>query len=926
MDTIELKEYEKLAAEAAAEGIVLLKNEESVLPFMPGEKTAVFGRNQIEYYRSGTGSGGSVKVAYSTNLLDGLRRHKDILIDEELAAVYKAWIEENPFDNGGGGWAAEPWYQKDMPLTEELVKKAREKSDKAIYVIGRTAGEDKDNREEEGSYLLTKQEKENLKTITKIFEKVIVVLNVSNIIDMSFLKEEGAGHIKALLYAWQGGMEGGNATADVLAGKVTPSGKLTDTVAEKYSQYPSAANYGGEDYNFYQEDIYVGYRYFETFHPEAVLYEFGYGLSYTEFSIQTQKAETADTEGGEEIRLTVKVKNEGTVYSGKEVIQVYAEAPQGKLGRPVRELVAFAKTKELAPGEDTILRISFPVSAMAAYDDGGVTGNKSCFVLEKGDYRIYVGNSVRNAEMTTIGGEDSYQIGETKVVKKAEEAMAPVRDFTRMKPRKRKEGGTYEIQYEKVPTRSINIEQRILERLPKELPITGNKNYRLQQAAAGEITMEEFVAQFTKEELAAIVRGEGMGHPDVTQGTASAFGGVSDKLKEYGLPLACAADGPSGIRMENGNHARQVPIGTLLAATWNTKLIKELYTFVGKEITENKIDTLLGPGMNIHRDPLNGRNFEYYSEDPLLTGAMATASSSGIHAGGGHATIKHFVCNNQEKRRSFADSVVSERALREIYLKGYEMAVKDGNALSVMTTYNPVNGYYNASNYDLNTTILRKEWGYTGIVMTDWWAKMNDVTEGGEGVMTKTRDMVRAQNDLYMVVNNYGAEINAAKDDTMQALEEGRLTIGELQRCAINICNFLMQTNSFRQVKEEKTKVPVLEPLSKEQEPEESCVYDIEKQPVIEMKMGEEVYIKVPKEGTYYLLASIRSKDSNLFQTTAEVLFNKLPAAFIQTQGTEGNWITQKLQKNVLKEGIYCVCPKVIKPNIEMQWIEFRRY
>lgn len=926
MEKMELKEYEQIATLAAAEGIVLLKNEENVLPLLSGEKVAVFGRSQIEYYRSGTGSGGSVKVAYSTNLLEGLERYKEIEIDQELAAEYRAWIEKNPFDNGGGGWAAEPWYQKDMPLTRELVKKAGEKSEKAVYVIGRTAGEDKDNKEEEGSYLLTKQEQDNLKLITEIFEKVIVVLNVSNIIDMSFLEAEGSKHIKAVLYAWQGGMEGGYATADILAGKAVPSGKLTDTIARKYSDYPSAANYGGEDYNFYQEDIYVGYRYFETFHPEAVLYEFGFGLSYTDFSMEIQKAETVGTGREEEIVLTVKVKNEGRVYSGKEVVQIYYEAPQGKLGRPAKELTAFKKTKELAPGEDTTLQISIKVSAMAAYDDGGITGNKASYVLEKGIYNIYVGNSVRTAKKVTISGKDGYYVDETRVVKTLEEAMAPVQDFTRIKPGKRRENGVYEIEYENVPKRSIDLKQRILERLPKEMPITGNQNYTLQQVAANKVSMEDFVAQFSKEELAAIVRGEGMGHPDVTQGTASAFGGVSDGLKEYGLPLACAADGPSGIRMENGNYARQVPIGTLLAATWNTEIVKGLYTYVGKELAENKIDTLLGPGMNIHRDPLNGRNFEYYSEDPLLTGEMATATTEGIYTGGGHATIKHFACNNQEKRRSFVDAVVSERALREIYLKGYEMAVKNGNALSVMTTYNPVNGYYNASNYDLNTTILRGEWGYTGIVMTDWWAKMNDVVNGGEGIKTKTGDMVRSQNDLYMVVNNYGAEINASGDDTAEALEAGRVTVGELQRCALNICSFLIKTNSFKEVEKSKKEIQVLEPLEAaavaDLKPED--IYDIEKNPVVNLKMGEEVYIKVPEEGRYYIVASIMSIDSNIFQTTAEVLVNKTPAAFIQTQGTEGNWIAQKLQRNIWKEGVYCVSAKVVKPNIEIQWIEFK--
>ncbi|MBQ6887022.1 MAG: glycoside hydrolase family 3 protein [Lachnospiraceae bacterium] len=927
MEPLELKKYENTAMQAAAEGVVLLRNEEQVLPLKEGEKIAVFGRCQIEYYRSGTGSGGAVTVAYSTNLIDGLRRNKEIIIDEELAEKYSVWLESNPFDNGGGGWAAEPWFQKDMPLTEEIVKNAAEKSDKAIFVIGRTAGEDKDNEEKEGSYLLTEQEKENLKCIIKQFEKVIVVLNVSNIIDMSFLKEDTEGHIKAVVYSWQGGMEGGYATADVLTGKVTPSGKLTDTIAESYSAYPSSKNYGDDNTNLYEEDIYVGYRYFETFCPDAVLYEFGFGLSYTDFSIHTEKVETVKNGEETEIRLQVRVKNEGNTYSGKEVVQVYYEAPQGCLGRPTRALAAFAKTKELAPQEEMQLTIAFPVNSMAAYDDSGCTGHKSCYVLESGEYRVYVGNSVRDAKPVQIDGKEAYDVAKTQVVKQLEEVLAPVQSLKRMKPGKRNENGVYEIVYENAPTRSVDMAARIEERLPKELPITGNKNYTLQQVADGTVSMEEFVAQLTKEELAIAVRGEGMGHPDVTQGTASAFGGVSDSLKEYGIPLACAADGPSGVRMENGNKARQLPIGTLLAATWNTELVKELYTFLGMEMVENQIDTLLGPGMNIHRDPMNGRNFEYYSEDPFMTGVMAAAASGGIHAGGGFATIKHFACNNQEKRRSFIDAVVSERAVREIYLKGYEMAVRDGNVLSIMTSYNPINGHFAASNYDLNTTVLRKEWGYTGIVMTDWWAKMNDVVDGGEATVQKTRDMIRAQNDLYMVINNYGAEINANNDDTLEALEQGRLTVGELQRNVMNICNFLIKTESFKRVGTEAEEIPVLEPLEEDFEMAEGVVgYNISEQSVVNVQMEKETYIKVEEDGIYYLIANIMSEDSNMFQTTAEIMINQEPAAFIQTQGTMGKWIVQKLQKNILKKGTYCVLPKVVKPHLEIQSIEFKFY
>ena len=318
---------------AAAEGAVLLRNENEILPLTATDRVAVFGRCQIEYYRSGTGSGGAVNVAYKTNLLQGLRDSGRVQVNEKLAAVYEKWIQENPFDDGGGGWACEPWSQKEMPLTEEIVREAAENSDKAIVVIGRTAGEDKDNKAEEGSYLLTEAEADMIQKTADAFTDVIVVLNVPNVIDMSFLHTtRNADHLKAVIYAWQGGMEGGNAIADVLTGKVTAQGKLTDTIAKKITDYPSDRNHGGEDKNIYQEDIYVGYRYFETFNKDAVLFPFGYGLSYTGFSIEQGDSYTRQRDNMQEFAFECKVRNMGTKYSGREIVQVYVEGPQQGMG------------------------------------------------------------------------------------------------------------------------------------------------------------------------------------------------------------------------------------------------------------------------------------------------------------------------------------------------------------------------------------------------------------------------------------------------------------------------------------------------------------------------------------------------------------------------------------------------------------------
>lgn len=908
--------FAELSRKAAAEGCVLLKNENNVLPITKEDHVAIFGRVQIDSYRSGTGSGGSVNVPYKTNILGGLQT-KDINLNEEVIGAYQEWLQKNPFDNGGGSWATEPWHQKEMSLPNELVEKASNKSNKAIVIIGRTAGEDQDNLPLEGSYLLTQEEKSMISQVTKYFDQVAVVLNVSNIIDMSWVEEEiYKDTLKGIMYVWQGGMEVGNAVADVLVGEVTPSGKLTDTIAYHINDYPSTTNYGNEFRNDYQEDIYVGYRYFETFCPEKVQYEFGYGLSYTDFSIKSLGGSVRD----DVFEIAVQVKNIGKRFSGKEVVQIYLEAPQGKLGKPAKELVAFTKTTLLEPGEKQVVKLSIPISRLASYDDSGVTGYPYSYVLEMGTYIFYVGNSVRKLDAVKIDTLDTYEVKELKVIEKLQQALAPKVDFTRLKPGNRAENGTYEMTYEEVPKQMVCLKERAKNYLPKRIIQTGNKGYILKDVYNNKITLEAFVGQLTDEELAAIVRGEGMGSPLVTEGTASAFGGVTDSLRGYGLPVVCTADGPSGIRMEGGGNATQLPIGTLLAATWNVALVEALYELEGKELLLNEVDVLLGPGMNIRRSPLNGRNFEYYSEDPLVTGCMALAVIKGIGKTGAHGTLKHFACNNQEKYRSFVDAVVSERCLREIYLKGFEMAVKEGDAKSIMTAYNPVNSYWSASNYDLTTTILRKEWGFKGIVMTDWWAKMNNIFDGGEANRENTCHMVKAQNDLYMVVANYGAKINASNDNTIGSLKKGELTVQELQQCAINICEFIMHTPAFFREKKVGDIVKYIPAnvyeLSKEEQNEIQVLTVIPTYDRIK-------YVKVKKAGTYEMVATISSPHSSLTQTACNVSINDKIIVNIQTQGTDGTHVIQKLMKVKLEEGIYKVQLQRVKPEIQVKNIVF---
>ena len=773
---LDLERYAVLARQATAEGCVLLENEGQALPLREGERVAVFGRMAFHYYKSGLGSGGLVNTRYVVRILDALKECKEIQLDEKLMGIYADWIKENPYDEGQG-WGRVPWSQKEMEVTEEMLDCARN-NDVSLVIIGRTAGEDQDNNTKPGSYCLTETEEDMIRRVCQVSKRTVIVLNVGNIIDMSWVKKY---HPQAVLYAWQGGQEGGNGVADVLTGKVCACGKLTDTIAQSIEDYPSTENFGDPFKNYYKEDIYVGYRYFETFAKDKVLYPFGYGLSYTSFGIKAEILKNSE----EELTVAAEVVNTGAV-KGKEVVQVYAKVPQGKLGNPARRLIGFAKTGELKPGEKEEVVIVIPKYDLTSYDDSGVTGHKSCYVLEEGTYEIFVGSDVRSAE--SVGCYEE----KFRVVEKLQEACAPVEKFSRMKAVLMPDG-SYQAVTEEVPVRTVDPQERRKQNLPETLAYTGDKGYKLVDVLDGKVSMENFVAQIREEDLIAMFRGEGMCSPKVTPGTAAAFGGVTESMKALGIPVGCCADGPSGIRMDCGTKAFSLPNGTALGCTFNTELVSDLYEMTGKELRLNKIDSLLGPGMNIHRNPLNGRNFEYISEDPLLTGRICAAQVKAMAKSGIGSTIKHFCGNNQEVGRSTSDSVMSERCLREIYLKGFEMAVREGGARSVMTTYGSVNGLWTAGSYDLCTTILRKEWGFEGIVMTDWWAKSN--YEGHQAEVQVKAPMVAAQNDIYMVVSD--AKANPEKDDVEEMLHAGKLTLGELQRNGANILGFLLKSPSI---------------------------------------------------------------------------------------------------------------------------------
>ncbi|MFS0873130.1 glycoside hydrolase family 3 protein [Paenibacillus xylanilyticus] len=877
----DLQRYAAKARQAAAEGVVLLKNDCNVLPLAPGSKVALFGRSQFNYYKSGTGSGGLVNTKYVVGIAEALESKDGYEINQAVKQSYLDWLQEHPFDKGAG-WGKEPWFQEEMFLDADRVKQAAKESEVAIIVLGRTAGEDQDNKPEAGSYLLTEAEEAMLERVCKEFERTVVLLNVGNIIDMKWVEIYKPS---AVLYVWQGGQEGGNGVLDVLTGRISPSGRMTDTIARDIEDYPSTANHGGSIRNLYQEDIYVGYRYFETFAKDRVLYPFGFGLSYTTFETRTERIERLN----DGVRIYVTVTNTGD-RPGKQVVQVYCEAPQGKLGKPARVLAGFAKTKELLPGGKQFIEIKIAFKAIASYDDSGITGCRSAWVMEAGSYIFHVGDHVRDAKSC-----GSIAIDKLQVLEQLQEAMAPDVAFERMRC-----ASDESLIYEPVPLRTIEPKARRAKTLPDEIPYTGDKGYKLTDVKSNMVSMEDYIAQLSDEDLCCIVRGEGMSSPKVTPGTAGAFGGVTKRLEAFGIPLACSADGPSGIRMDCGNTAFSMPNGTCLGCTFNEALLTELYAYAGLELRKNHVDTLLGPGMNIHRNPLNGRNFEYFSEDPFLTGRMVVAQLHGMNPYDVTGTIKHFACNSQEAHRNTVEAVVSERALREIYLRGFEMAVKEGNAISVMTSYNPINGFWSASNYDLTTTILRGEWGFRGIVMTDWWAKGND--EGEEGSVQNVAAMIRAQNDLFMVVSD--SQQNTRGDNSAEALRMGTVTRGEYQRSAMNICNYLMGTTAFNRMIGMETELD--KALAAFREEEGDVVLDIlsvpvEKESVVsgeifDISRGRSTFIRadLKERGVYRVELTCRAtaENSELAQIPVSIFHDAEILQTITLTGADSEWKT----------------------------------
>ncbi len=877
--------YASKAIEAAGEGIVLLKNEDRTLPFTDKTKVALFGRMQNNYYKSGTGSGGMVNVKHVVTILEALGDCELVELNDELKTIYADWEVDHPYDPGIG-WGQEKWSQPEMELDDELVSKMASQNDVAIIVIGRTAGEDRDNLADKGAFFLSDIEEDMLEKVCKAFDKTIVLLNIGNIMDMSFISKYNPSSV---MYVLQAGMYGAIAVADAISGKVNPSGSLTETIAYEISDYPADPYFGKEDIlkDKYVEDVFLGYRYFSTFAPEKVMYPFGFGLSYTTFSILPESFD-GDENG---ISAVVKITNTGD-RAGKKAVLLFVSAPSGVITKPKLSLCGFEKTELLYPGQSQIIQIKCLPEFFASFDDNNKLGLGNGWVLESGKYQFLFGF---DASDVSLAGE--FNLSSSKMIEQLNPALAPVESFERMIAVP-SEDGSFEIGFESVPVRKVeNIDSR-LDFVDPEIKQTGDVGIKLADVKLKKNTLDEFIAQIDDEELCLIIRGEGMNSSKVTTGTASAFGGVNKKLIEMGVPAICCDDGPSGMRLDSGKKTFSLPNTACLACTFNKELNTELYTMFGMEMLLNQVDNILAPGLNIRRHPLNGRNFEYFSEDPFVTGVLASAQLKGLQAVGVSGTAKHYCVNNRETQRRRMNSVVSERALREIYLRGFEIAVKYGKITSIMTGYNIVNGVYASANYEMNTVVLRQQWGYTGIVMSDWWADIVPQEAGGTTGFEHSI-MARSQNDLYMVCPSCERESLSISDcfDMLKSNRDDMITRAELQRCAKNILKFVLDTPAMDRMIGNGAKVTSLKcPYFDDTVPAKADMYyEMNGDFSFEVNgedtaRGKDTTFGIinNKPGKYEIIYTASSELNPLAQIPMTIFYIGVPVGVITWNGTEG--------------------------------------
>ena len=827
----------QLSKEAAEEGMVLLENENQALPLAQGSKAALFGTGSYGTIKGGTGSG-DVYNRYTISVYDALTSTYNISNMAWWGEYLKTFEEkkaqsaEEKKDNDyvkytqGRFGGADSFLAIDQALTQSDMDKAKAGGvTTAFYTVSRVSGEGADRTIGKGDYELSEVEYNNIKLIAKNFDKCVVLLNVGGVVDTKFFSEiEG---VDGLVLMSQAGMEGGNALADILTGKTTPSGKLTDTWAKNYSDYPAATTIGDNDGDNKQEDykegIYVGYRYFDTFNITPA-YEFGYGKSYTSFDVEPLTV-AADENN---VSVTVNVTNTGDTYSGKEVVEVYFSAPDGSIEKPYQELAGFAKTDNLAPGESQKLTVTYKTTEMSSYDEA-----KAAYVMEDGDYIVRVGDSSRNTKVAGVltldkdvvteqlsnqltldkNWKDLSKTGKTPYSYKDEAAQIKAAARIALPSAKIKtENNASKIDEKKVTTYLTADAAKDYKAAENEVVETVDAvpaNTKLIDVYDGKVSMESFVASLDDTQLANLANGiSGASTSGDTWGADanSVTGAAGETSQLYfnslGIPNTVEADGPAGIRVtaettdKDGNavynYCTAFPIGTLLAQTWNTDLVNRVGKAIGEEMVEIGVTLWLAPGMNIHRDPLCGRNFEYYSEDPALTGYVGSAITAGVQSNKGvGVTIKHYITNNQETNRSAVNTSVSERTLREIYLKGFEMVVKSAQPMAIMSSYNKVNGTYACENFDLLTSVPRGEWGFDGMVMTDW----------GAGNRAGVDTMMHAGNDLVMPGRTQDRMIAALQGNPVGTTADPNLdkalVRGDIQKCVSRVLTMIMRSSQF---------------------------------------------------------------------------------------------------------------------------------
>lgn len=797
----------QLATQIAQNGMVLLKNNNNALPISPQQKIALFGAGAYGTYYGGSGSG-SVSSRDPVNIWRGLKTAGYQITSENWLNKIKTDYDQKKSKLGNNELLGSFKY-RDPALAEQDFTNAP--AETGIYVISRAAGEGIDRKNVQGDYQLTTNEKQNIQKMAQHYQHSVVLLNTGAQIDTNFINE--ISQLDGVLLVSQGGQNTGTAAANLIAGKETPSGKLTATWAKNYSDYPSSKKFSDNDLNSlterYSDGIYVGYRYFDSYNVTPQ-YEFGYGQSYTDFDI---KATKTTVENGQ-VSLTATVKNTGTKYSGKEVVQLYYSVPHSQVPSAFQELGAYVKTNNLAPGASQTVTLSFPLKNMASYDT-----HYHAYKLFKGQYLLRLGNSSRNthvvAKMTlpndvttqTLASEAAPKFDPTQLKgsnnsytpaeQKNEIAAAPTINLSENSIRAGQQLAARKAQTFRAPDFAFQ-------------PGT-NQGKTLKDVYDGKISMKDFVNGLNQTQLSQIVEGtldpltksgrESLLH---MVGIGGVFGGESKILpgaagqttdnydQTLGIPATVSSDGPAGLRLPQSytkdgttyyNYATAWPIGTLAAQTWEPQQIYQMGQATAKEMSEFGVTTWLAPGMNIQRNPLGGRNFEYFSEDPLIAGVSATAETRGVQATPGiGVTIKHFAANNQEANRMLTNSIIGEQALRQIYLKGFQIAVSDSQPQFIMSSYNKLNGKYTATNHDLLIDILRDEWGYNGAVMTDW------ISLPG---VTRPQDVINAGNDLIMPGGSQGMLALNAKTHSA--------TMTNLKVSAARVLTVIMNSDRFAQ-------------------------------------------------------------------------------------------------------------------------------